>query len=55
MPTDEPKFFKEIKLEKKYLDFYKSKTIQDKSNNFHVICDLKPILAVFFNIFLLRN
>jgi hypothetical protein len=41
--ADEPKYFKKIKLEKKK-DFKNSKTIQDKSNNFHVMYYLCPIL-----------
>jgi hypothetical protein len=41
MPSDEPKYFKKIKLiEKNVQRLKKKKIIQDSSNNLHVMCDL---------------
>jgi hypothetical protein len=39
MPPDELKYSRKSKLRKLYWDLKKSKYIQDKRNNFHVICE----------------
>jgi hypothetical protein len=40
MPPDEPKYSRKAKSKKLYWDLKKSKeNKQDKSNNFHVICE----------------
>jgi hypothetical protein len=39
MPSDKPKYFKKIKLQKNVLTFNENKKIKDNSNKFHVICD----------------
>jgi hypothetical protein len=39
MPPDDPKYFKKMKLGKKYLNFEKSKQIKDSSDNLYLMCN----------------